>query len=1625
MIKSLRFFNRCFDKQRLKNFILWFFNQYGKQKTILLLENLKEIGFKYSTEAGISIGIDDLKIPNIKPKGLNVAEKKIQKIEIKHLKGNLTDLEKRQQSIEEWNFISEKLKNNVVQFFKTTDIFNPIYMIAFSGARGNISQVRQLVGMRGLMVDPQGQILDFPIRSNFREGLNLTEYIVSCYGARKGVVDTALRTATSGYLTRRLVDVAQHVIIGQKDCGTDRGVSFTSLLEGSKTLLKLQDRLIGRVLLKDIFILNPKTKKKYKVGFKNQEISLPLSKKLSQLSKPIFLRSPLTCYAKSSVCQMCYGWSLAHSTIVPIGEAVGVLAAQSIGEPGTQLTMRTFHTGGVFTGGFIDQIFSPFDGVVEYLDPFQGLLVRMLNGQIGFLTKTEGRLQVKRKDLNKINRKKNIFQSLALSTQYQSRQRKSKKLDNFLLKTKNLEFEIQKSTKNLTYFLIFNIPLFTTLLIRHGDFVLDKDLLAELSAPSVLESRPQETEQDTFSPVSGQIFFEDLVLIEKTTRSGNLQKMAYGLGSMWIIAGLVWNKILDRNSIPINGDLIGLFSPVQKFQILVEKLYCLDLNLSSSIQKFERFKNARFSLKTSNKNKKINTLKTFFLKRDFFVLNFYKIQYQEFQYFVFLNLKKTNLNLKKTNLIRFYNNSRKFYQKNYFCWDPNTQKLGLNLHFNQQIFPLSAKNIKNKPKVFILSAIFSPGIVNQKNLFHSTAVYKIKPRLFRLISSRKAYSRLKIYGNLSLVNFWVKFQEPINISKKINFLKLSKWVFYSKLQKPKMIHEYFELPLKNETSTKFSRYVSINDSFLGLPGNTIKILKIFFNQSNLFNQIHLICLTEVKLSYIRNKINWISKFQSFFILFNRQGDLNFKRLNSWSINSNINLTNKFIVNSLNLNNSSINSHYFINLENNLNGVVELSSNYKFTKNNNNAISLLFHKNLLNSPKIRKNILISYLIHRLYIFRHGNKQFIKNINSLKTGFKSKFKMTVVQHLNLLYWEKKYIKGTKRKKQKFLKNTPDSFLQKTITYLYKKNLHKYSFNKTQNFLSWPYFSKNINTLKNFSFIFKKGSNVIEGIRFDHYEIMIDLIYFHSFKVIKKAVEKNSQYNQILNNKKRFLITSNNFQKLILLQKIQPTIHQKVISLKKRVFNKISFSLMHQNLLIFNSVRYYYNCNTKRNIRPNNRNSRDLEICQLKRVEDKAFQKINFYFFRQLKISINCNSYIFLSSYRPLYKTTKEGFIFNDSILKKISKKRNLKFLYIHPFYLLKQFNFSLIKKLNFQFFNITSFKNLNNFNIIYSIFDLADSRNRILIKSFVNVQNSEILLVRDKKEKTTLITLNRSILDSIKFDKSKISLEFNNLKIGKFIRFGDKLKTGELAAKSGQIIYIDNQKLILRKAIPFLITSRSVLNVYHNEVIEKNKRLFTFFYHQIKTGDIIQGIPKIEEFFEARSTREGIPLLTNLHIKLKSLFHQYSISFPILEATQKSFEDIQQIIVNEIQKIYYSQGVSIADKHLEIIIRQMTSKVQILEGGQTGLLAGELVELSWIQLIQHKLIKKEISYEPIILGITKSCLETESFISAASFQETTRILSKAAIQNKVDFVRGLKQNVILGNLIPAGTGFLPFK
>ena len=313
----------------------------GTNKTAEVLDKIKALGFKYSTKGAITIGVTDMTIPEVKQKYLDETDKKVDEIE-RHYKNGLYNKEERKRAIiSAWNKTTEDIKNALIA---SLDRFNPVYMMSQSGARGNINQIRQLGGMRGLMADTSGETIEIPIRSNFREGLNVLEYFISTHGARKGLADTALRTADSGYLTRRLVDVAQEVIVREEDCGTDDGIEITPIVISGKTIEGLAERMTGRYTADEI--KDPNTGEVI-IG-KDQLITEDIAEKVEKAGyKKIRIRSVLTCRSKIGVCAKCYGINLANGEKCNVGEAVGFIAAQSIGEPGTQLTMRTFHTGGV------------------------------------------------------------------------------------------------------------------------------------------------------------------------------------------------------------------------------------------------------------------------------------------------------------------------------------------------------------------------------------------------------------------------------------------------------------------------------------------------------------------------------------------------------------------------------------------------------------------------------------------------------------------------------------------------------------------------------------------------------------------------------------------------------------------------------------------------------------------------------------------------------------------------------------------------------------------------------------------------------------------------------------------------------------------------------------------------------------------------------------------------------------------------------------------------------------------------------------------------------------------------------------------------------------------------------
>ncbi len=344
------FINGLLKKKGLSQLVQYCVSKFGLPITVAMLDEVKKLGFLYATRAGISIGIDDMVVPGEKAKLVRDAEKAVIEVGQQYQEGAITQGEKYNKIIEIWSKVTERVSDEMFKSMEEDDrtgrYLNPIYIMADSGARGSKQQIRQLSGMRGLMAKPSGEIIEQPITANFREGLDVLQYFISTHGARKGLADTALKTADSGYLTRRLCDVAQDVIVTETDCGTSDGIYVEPIIESGEIIEPLRDRIVGRVALED----QHDYEGNLIVGL-NQEITEDLAGAIQAAGiERVKIRSVLTCESKRGVCQLCYGRNLATGRMVERGEAVGIISAQSIGEPGTQLTMRTFHVGGTATG---------------------------------------------------------------------------------------------------------------------------------------------------------------------------------------------------------------------------------------------------------------------------------------------------------------------------------------------------------------------------------------------------------------------------------------------------------------------------------------------------------------------------------------------------------------------------------------------------------------------------------------------------------------------------------------------------------------------------------------------------------------------------------------------------------------------------------------------------------------------------------------------------------------------------------------------------------------------------------------------------------------------------------------------------------------------------------------------------------------------------------------------------------------------------------------------------------------------------------------------------------------------------------------------------------------------------
>jgi len=484
------FKNKVVDKKALKNLVSWAYKTHGTAITAAMADNLKDLGFKYATQAAASISVDDLKVPEAKQDLIGQAEEQISATEECYRLGEITEVERHTKVIDTWTETNERLVDAVKNNFNQNDPLNSVWMMANSGARGNMSQVRQLVGMRGLMANPQGEIIDLPIRTNFREGLTVTEYVISSYGARKGLVDTALRTADSGYLTRRLVDVAQDVIVREEDCGTERSI----VVEAEDG--KFGARLLGRLTAEDIFDAEENL-----IVPQNTAIDPALSGEIEKaFINKVKIRSPLSCEANRSVCRRCYGWALAHNHLVDLGEAVGIIAAQSIGEPGTQLTMRTFHTGGVSTAE-------------------SGVVRSKITGKVEFSSKAKVR---------------------GYRTPH-GVEAKQAEVD-FILKIVPQANNSGKAQK-------IEVSSGSLLFVEDGEEINSDITVAQITAGTVKKSVEKAT-KDVICDLAGQVRYDKVIQPKEVTdRQGNITLKAQRLGRLWVLAGDVYN--LPPNARPV------------------------------------------------------------------------------------------------------------------------------------------------------------------------------------------------------------------------------------------------------------------------------------------------------------------------------------------------------------------------------------------------------------------------------------------------------------------------------------------------------------------------------------------------------------------------------------------------------------------------------------------------------------------------------------------------------------------------------------------------------------------------------------------------------------------------------------------------------------------------------------------------------------------------------------------------------------------------------------------------------------------------------------------------------------------------------------------------------------------
>ena len=1392
-MKSYTYQNELIGKKQLRQLLGWSFTNYDSMQACSLADELKYLGFRYATQAGISISIEDLRVPFVKELLIEKASQEIVVAEKLYLKGKLTEVERFQKIIDTWNLTSESLKDQIIYFFKNYDPLNSVYIMAFSGARGNLSQVRQLVGMRGLMSDPSGQIMNLPIKKNFREGLTITDYLMSGYGARKGIVDTALKTANSGYLTRRLIDVAHDIFIREKDCFSTEQSSFIVSLTSTDSESFLAEKLVGRILNKPILDVETNAT----IANSNTQITPKLLQTIIQKQIPkVYIRSPLTCTLYRSICQQCYGWDLASQNMVHIGEAIGILAGQSIGEPGTQLTMRTFHTGGIFTSEAREQIISPSNGVIQFHNKLQTTELRTNRGEDVLVTKNAG----------------------------------------------TLVLIPDQSEQTLVR---INVPRNTIIFPKNNQYILRDTVIGEL----INTKKQVKTEmKPILADKAGEVIIPRLKQKVNVINNNKL---------LWILFGQLYNS---PNSSFVNfypDYKIRPYSYVFRTKLMNPLSGSVEnLNDKKSLpQRILTVVSPKYAIPNSCLKLLNNTLES---RNALLILDSVKylvaVKRHSFKPLIQLRNKRY-LGLGITNSFHTLTGGTLYY------------------HYKNA---RQTKTLGYYPKFLIKKKPYKSPIVHKTVIWLGEEIHNIKPtpKTEILVEQGDFISA----GFEFVSEHFSKTSGVIDIQQKTNTLitiSIKSGMLYRGENLEYLTRKFYypgEVISSNITikAPSFCQY---------LPGEQLDQL--------------LIRPIQIYEFPIINSTNWKD---------------------------------------LSLPNFQSHTRYCYKSNQTIKGV----------KNCRLISKLLTMK---NSPTFKKAIQMQL------------------VNSLKE--------------NVLQF--KFI-------HKFLLN---DYVFPELKY---KNLQSCLLVQKNQFVS------NYTTLGYFEAVTT---------------IPLDIVK------IKVKQEKSKQ----------ILVISNNDCSIVPKSQL-PTktigdfvLNTEITSQTGRVV------LENKHFLTIQKGRPYFfpNCKSKKQSSPTN-------------LQYKFLSKPTT-FTTTRKVFLNYNEITETVSINP-----RENIIFYGNTVSRLFIKTNGNLSVMVTPLLFKQFTINESKSdLKFQYLlKPNEFKDyLNNDEFTHYLnkhvvdFKKALKRKQLLIKS------SELVKSKFKDDK------------KVNYQLTFVEVIQEVVEVEKWYRDApQKLKTLTEAVGLQRI----TEDIVAQDMNSFFCKN--------GEFIEIGKPIGLLSLEKEITGDIVQGLPKIEEVLEARkknirikqipiSQKKGLlfqtPMLDlnfefknvgepikendriNPHKLLKAYFNHYgSIKQPQTlkrlldnyEGSHKSFAKVQAFILTSVQSVYESQGVSINNKHLEVIIKQMTTKVVVTDGHDTPLLATEVIDLYHMASLNKtvkRLGKRPAYYAPLLLGITKSALNNPSFISAASFQETTRVLTKAAIEGRKDWLRGLKENIIIGHLIGAGTGF----